>query len=63
MEDVIETKRDKWVIHMINAIAEDISEGDFQFDFYESLCDQWQKNKRLSENQVNALEKMYERIC
>ena len=39
-----------------------MKENDFQRDFYESIRDQWEKKQWLSEKQIAALNKIYERV-
>lgn len=52
----------KLIAFQISEIREMMREGDFQRDFFESLCDQFERNNYLSDKQRECLERMYERI-
>lgn len=52
----------KLVDHLFNEIEENMSESDFQRDFYESLVDWYSKHKALTNAQLAALKRIYERV-
>lgn len=57
-----EEKRKQLIAHLINEVEENMSERDFQRDFFESLSHQFQKKQYLSISQVEALNRIYERV-
>lgn len=52
----------KAIAFWISEIEENMSERDFQRDFFESLNDQFAKRRSLSPKQITALKKIYERV-
>jgi len=52
----------KAVAYFISEIEMNMSEDDFQRDFFESLSDQFTKRNSLSPKQIESLKKMYERV-
>ncbi len=54
--------RAKGIAALISEIETNMSERDFQRDFFESLCKQFQDTNRLSDKQIECLEKMYGRV-
>lgn len=50
------------VAHLINEIEDNMRENDFQRDFFESLSDQYNKQNFLSQKQIDALNRIYERV-
>lgn len=48
--------------HLINEINDEMSERDFQRDFFESVHDQFLKKGFVTDNQLAALNRIYERV-
>ncbi len=46
----------------LDEIEKNMNEGDFQRDFYESLCEQFENKKSLSEKQMESVVRMYDRV-
>lgn len=55
-------EQSKLAAHLITEITADMREDDFQRDFFESLSDQFVERGRLSEKQMEALNRIYERV-
>lgn len=50
------------VAHLINEIEMYMRDDDFQRDFFDSVHDQFDNGKPLSQKQIDALHKIYERV-
>lgn len=48
--------------HLIKEIGDEMSERDFQRDFFESVADQFEKKGFVTDNQLAALNRIYERV-
>lgn len=48
--------------HLITEIRENMSERDFQRDYFESVADHFEQTDRISEKQLAALNRIYERV-
>lgn len=55
-------EQSKLAAHLITEITGDMREDDFQRDFFESLSDQFVERGHLSEKQMEALNRIYERV-
>lgn len=48
--------------HLIKEVSGVISDDDFQSEFFDSLADQYVVRGWLSEKQIDALKRIYERL-
>lgn len=54
--------KDAQIRFYIETLREEMAAEDFQRDFFESLCDQFEEKDFLSDKQVACLSRMYERV-
>lgn len=57
-----QSERQKLIGFWITEIRDAISEKDFQWEFFDSLAEQFERRKDLSDRQVDCLWRIYERV-